>query len=487
MSIRSLRVLMVEDDPLCVASMRLQLASTAHGPPTVLDDCATVAGAFRALAAARYDVVLLDVHLGEEDGLEALARLCAAAGGAPVVVHSVAGDVDVVVRAMRLGAFDYLQKGPSAPGALHRRLRAFAARSRASTDDGMVGDSAALRQLRAQLAVARRSNGNVLITGESGVGKELVARALAPEGAPFVALDAGTLDEALASATLFGHERGAFTGAERACAGAFERADGGVLFIDELANLPRTVQAKLLRVVQEREVMRVGGKASKPVQLRMVCATNADLAQAVAQGSFRADLLARLEVFCLQVPPLRARREDVPALFAHFLRRAGNPSPRWDAAVDRVLSRCPFAGNVRQLANAAQVAAASAGRGEPLRLVHLPTSLHAWGAPDAANVGGAAGAEGGAGAIDASEAALGLTDAPSAARPEAQAQAFTADFHGQVRAFERRTLLRSFAEFRGNISAMARALKMDRSTLYAKLRLYAIYAPRTCAPTWGRA
>lgn len=531
MAQKPLHLLVVEDDPLFVRTLQLQLGD-GHAPggaAFVLTFAGHAELALQLLAAQSFDALLLDLHLGaHEHGLSALPGLVAAAPHVPVVVHSVATDHATIVQAMRAGAYDYVPKhvgvrtlgeqlralvqrartqrneraaaaqpaeggeraaeparkrapdrtpdraeeGPA--DARRRQRRAVAAASSAAAQpgapetlamDGMVGDSAAMQKLRAAIGVARRSRGSVVITGPSGAGKELVARALGRANEPFVAVDAATLEGQLAASVLFGHERGAFTGAERAQVGLFERAHGGTLYFDEVANMPLDVQAKLLRVLQEREVWPMGARAPRALQFRLVCATNADLHARVRSGDFRADLLTRMQVFTLHVPALAERQADVPALFDHLLTRHGGAPRRWNHEVAQALARAPFAGNVRELENAAVVALAHAEAHEVLRPEHLPPALAAW-------VSGDPGVDAActfASDEERSEAQL----APMPAMPEA-----TRDFYAQVRAFERRTLIRAFAEHRGNISAMARTLGMDRSSLYAKLRLYAIHVPR---------
>lgn len=520
-----LHLLVVEDDPLFVRTLQLQLGDedAPGGAAFVLTFAGHAELALQLLASQSFDALLLDLHLGaHEHGLSALPRLVDAAPHVPVVVHSVATDHATIVQAMRAGAYDYVPKhvgvrtlgeqlralvqraraqrnerrvakqsaerGAPTPGserpsdragdrptdARRRQRRAVAAASSAAAQprapealamDGMVGDSAAMQKLRAAIGVARRSQGSVVITGPSGAGKELVARALGRAHEPFVAVDAATLEGQLAASVLFGHERGAFTGAERAQVGLFERAHGGTLYFDEVANMPLDVQAKLLRVLQEREVWPIGARAPRALQFRLVCATNADLSARVRSGEFRADLLTRMQVFTLYVPALAERQADVPALFDHLLVRHGGAPRRWNHEVARALARAPFAGNVRELENAAVVALAHAEAHEVLRPEHLPPALAAWVSCDP----GADAASSFASDEERNEAQL----APMPAMPEA-----TRDFYAQVRAFERRTLIRAFAEHRGNISAMARTLGMDRSSLYAKLRLYAIHVPR---------
>lgn len=485
------KILIVEDDPLFARTLRLQLGAG----PFELTFCAHTAQAITTLGQQPCDLVLLDIHLGgHEEGLTALPKLIARAPDVPVVVHSVLSDHATVVRAMRQGAHDYIPKhvGIKTLGAQlcsiieqHRRNSTAGAAHRAEAKQRpngagpaavlqqangapMLGQSAAMAQLHGDIARARRSQGSVIILGEPGSGKELVARALGQPGVPFVAVDASTLEGSLASSMLFGHERGAFTGADVARAGLFEQAHGGVLYIDEVANMSLEVQAKLLRVLQEREVTRLGGSTSRPLTFRLVCATHNDLQSMSAAGKFRFDLLTRLQVFVLQVPTLRERMADVPELFSAFVARFSAdmqvPPLPVAAATWAALAAYHWPGNVRELLHAAQYAVAACD-GPQIGPAHLPaqvTTGRAKAAPPL-DVTAAAGPA----------AVRGLhTGVSSPAAPAAPT------FNAMVQAFERTTLEAAYGQSSGNISAMARRLGMDRSSLYAKLRLYGIHPLR---------
>ena len=493
-------LLIVEDDPLFARTLRLQLGQG----PFALTFCAHTAPALHHLQGAKPDLILLDIHLGgHEEGLAALPKLIAAAPQVPVVVHSVLSDHATVVRAMRQGAHDYIPKhvGIKTLGeqlaAIITRHRSGAARpplgaaGPVAGNRPMLGQSPAMAALHKDIAQAKRSQGSVIILGEPGSGKELVARALQPHEGPFVAVDASTLEGTLATGVLFGHERGAFTGADVARAGLFEQAHGGIMYFDEIANMSLDVQAKLLRVLQEREITRLGGTQRRPLTFRLICATHADLPALCRAGRFRYDLLTRLQVFVLSVPALRQRLSDLPLLFDTFVARFCAENRAQPLAVapstHRALGAYGWPGNVRELEHAAQYAVAACAQAE-VTPEHLPPHVRPGSAapPRAAMslslppMGPDLGAP-----LTAQPFAMPL-DGPRAADasgfgfgPDGGHEGDGASFAEQVRAFERRTLSRAYATSGGNISRMARRLGMDRSSLYAKLRLYAIHTSRS--------
>jgi len=286
------------------------------------------------LAREPIDCVVLDLEMPGLDGFEVLRRLQQRGIDTPVIVYTGTGSYDRCVQAVRLGAYGFVDKAEPiervvqeiqnavSRGQLVTELRTL--RSRFDGDTPLVGDSAAMRSLRDAIARVAPIPSGVLIVGESGTGKELVARELHRRGhgakAPLVAVNSAALPEQLVESELFGHERGAFTGADRLRRGAFENAGSGTLFLDEVGELPLPAQAKLLRVLEERKVMRVGGDRPIPVTARVVAATNRDLDREVEAGRFRQDLYYRLNVHMLRVPPLRERLSDVPALVEHLLR-----------------------------------------------------------------------------------------------------------------------------------------------------------------------
>ena len=286
------------------------------------------------LAREPIDCVVLDLEMPGIDGFEVLRRLQQRGIDTPVIVYTGTGSYDRCVQAVRLGAYGFVDKAEPiervvqevenavSRGQMVKELRTL--RSRVDADTLLIGDSPAMRTLRDAIARVAPIPSSVLILGESGTGKELVARELHRRGpgpkSPLVAVNSGALPENLVESELFGHERGAFTGADRLRRGAFENAGSGTLFLDEVGELPLPAQAKLLRVLEERKLMRVGGERTIPVTARVVAATNRDLEQEVEAGRFRQDLLYRLNVHTLRVPPLRERLADVPVIAEALLR-----------------------------------------------------------------------------------------------------------------------------------------------------------------------
>jgi two-component system nitrogen regulation response regulator NtrX len=326
--------------------------------------------AFDVLAREPIDCVVLDLEMPGTDGFEVLRRLNQRGIDTPVIVYTGTGSYERCVQAVRLGAYAFVDKeepiervvqeieNAISRGRLVREVRTL--RSRLDGDTPLIGDSAPMRSLREAIARVAPIPSTVLIVGESGTGKELVARELHRRGpgskGPLVAVNSAALPEQLVESELFGHERGAFTGADRLRRGAFENAGGGTLFLDEVGELPLPAQAKLLRVLEDRKVTRVGGDRPIPITARVVTATNRDLAQEVEAGRFRQDLLYRLNVHTLRVPPLRERLSDVPALVDHLLRTIASqlgvrPKAIDPHAVARLAAYDWRRNNVRELRN----------------------------------------------------------------------------------------------------------------------------------------
>jgi two-component system response regulator AtoC len=360
-------ILVVDDDPGVRESFRLILEDhydvvDVPDGPSALD----------VVRASPIDLVLLDIRLPGMDGIEVLERIKAIDERVEVILVTAVKTVRTAVAAMKLGAFDYLTKPfeedellSLATRALERRtlerevalLRSELARTHDL--DEIVGEHPVMEKLHGLIAQVARTSTTVLITGESGTGKELVARAIHRNGprreGPFVAVNPAAIVESLIESELFGHERGAFTGAHQRKLGKFELAQGGTLFLDEIGTLRAEVQAKLLRVLQEREIERVGGTRSIKIDVRVIAATNTNLKDAVSRGTFREDLYYRLNVVPIVVPPLRERAQDVPLLAEHFLRRDTRDfnkrieglSPEAVAA----LQAYRWPGNVRELEN----------------------------------------------------------------------------------------------------------------------------------------
>ncbi|NLE86522.1 MAG: sigma-54-dependent Fis family transcriptional regulator [Myxococcales bacterium] len=318
------------------------------------------------------DVLLVDLHLSGLDGLELLERTKSLAPDLPVVIMTARGNIEVAVRAMKHGAFDFLTK-PFEPtdivtatclrAVTHVRLarqnRELRRELDASCEGILAGSTRAMKDLRQMIAAVAPTDATALVVGETGTGKELVSRAIhdqsARRGGRFVPINCGALSEHLLESELFGHVKGAFTGAATARRGLFETASGGTLFLDEVGELSLPMQTRLLRVLQEGEVRPVGSDTSRVVDVRIVAATHRDLERAVAEGTFREDLYFRINVFRLRVPALRERIADLPSLVHYFLeklsRRLNRPAPSVDPDVMDLFAKQPWRGNLRQLEN----------------------------------------------------------------------------------------------------------------------------------------
>ncbi len=316
-----------------------------------------------------FDCLILDLRMPRMDGLALLAWLQEAGPPTPVIVISAYGDVRDAVQAMKLGARDYLVK-PFDPEELVMRLHRLLSESslagqaeagrRAMAAGGWIGEDEKMKAVRALVEKVAMTSSTVLVTGESGTGKEVVARLLhalsaTPDG-PFVAINVGGVPEALLESELFGHERGAFTGAAERKRGMFELASSGTLFLDEIGDMPMHLQVKLLRVLQEKKIQRLGGTQPIPINARIVAATNKDLETLLSEGRFREDLFYRLNVIRIEVPPLRERRGDIPALAGFFVeklnRQMGRKVHGLEPEALARLSAYNFPGNVRELENA---------------------------------------------------------------------------------------------------------------------------------------
>ena len=360
-------ILVVDDDPGLRESFRLILEDDYE----VLD-APDGAQALDIVRGSQVDLVLLDIRLPGMDGVEVLERIKALDEQVEVILVTAVKTVKTAVAAMKLGAFDYVTKPFEEDELLALIRRALEKRSlerevlflrselaQRHEPGEIVGQHAEMQRLFRLVAQVARTATTVLVTGESGTGKELIARAIHRQGPrrdkPFVAVNPAAVSETLVESELFGHEKGAFTGAYQKKLGKFEMAQGGTLFLDEIATLKPEVQAKLLRVLQEREIERVGGTQSIKIDVRVIAATNVDLKQMVAQHRFREDLYYRLNVVPVTVPPLRERREDIPLLVDHFIRRYSHefskPIQGLSPEALAALRQYPWPGNVRELQN----------------------------------------------------------------------------------------------------------------------------------------
>jgi two-component system, NtrC family, nitrogen regulation response regulator NtrX len=451
------RILIVDDEE----GIRSTLAAILEDEGYRVAAVGTAAEAARRLGAEAFDAVLLDLWLPDRDGLELLAELREASFDQPVIVISGHGNVDLAIKATRLGAYDFLEKPLSLSrvvvtvqnalerGRLERELRQLS--DRLERAEPLLGTSAPMQRLKVELKTAAAADSRILILGENGTGKELVARQVhrlsrRAQG-PFVEVNCAAIPEELIESELFGHVKGAFTGAAADRSGRFEQADGGTLFLDEIADMSVKTQAKVLRALQEQRFERVGGAAPIRVDVRVLAATNKDLEGEIRQNRFREDLYFRLAVIPLKVPPLRERREDVPALVEHFIalfaselgRRPKRVAPE---AMAR-LSEYSWPGNVRELRNLVERMMIMAP-GETIGLRDLPPAVREEG-------------------VDRSR---GVWDGDY---PSLRAARI---------AFEKHFIERKLAELDGNVSRTAQVLGLERSNLYRKMRAYGIAVER---------
>jgi two-component system nitrogen regulation response regulator GlnG len=386
------QILVVDDEQAVCWALQRALTREGHGVMVA----SSAEEAFTLVESSRPDVIILDVRLPGLDGLSALAQLRELSDDAPVIVVTAHGNLTTAVRAVEGGAFDYLAKPFDLEQALETVARALQRREleeRGPAENGaapapavadeIVGRSPAMQIVFKRIALVAPRDACVLITGESGTGKELVARAIHRYShrsqRPFLPVHVAALNPGLVESELFGHVKGAFTGATQARPGLLALADGGTIFFDELADIPLAVQVKLLRVLEHNEVLPVGGNQSQVLNVRILAATHRNLEQRVAEGSFRHDLFFRLNVFQIHLPPLRERSEDVVPLAEHFLRRLEPRALPLRADTAAYLSQQPWFGNVRELRNALEHAVIVA-RGGPLLPEHFPSAAAGLGA-----------------------------------------------------------------------------------------------------------
>ena len=364
-----LRILVVDDEPIVRESLGGWFRQDGH----VVEVVASGREALHRCAQGHYDIALIDIKMPGMDGLELQGRLVSADPDLTIIVMTAYASVESAVLAMKAGAYDYIIK-PFDPDDLsllirrageHRSLRAENVRLKKSLDAAatpapLVGSSAPMKRVLELIATVSATDATVLITGESGTGKELVARAIHAASPrrynPLVVVNCGALSEGILESELFGHEAGAFTGARARHKGKFEAADGGTVFLDEVGEVSPKVQVELLRVLEEKVVTRLGGTAPVKVDFRVIAATHRDLQERVTAGAFRDDLFWRLNVFTIELAPLRARPEDIPLLAEHFLGRFTEAMSRrpmqLSAGALAALRAYPWPGNVRELQNA---------------------------------------------------------------------------------------------------------------------------------------
>jgi len=460
------RILLVDDE----ANIRKMVSALLESEGFETLEAPNGQAALALVADDTPDAVLLDLMMPPgPDGLATLEQLKKRAPHLPVVMMSGKANLADAVRATKLGAFQFLEKPLTPEGILvalrgalqlgrtlaeNRRLHA-----QLGHDDPLVGTSVAMEELRAMIARVAPTESRVLITGESGTGKELVASAIHRQsarggaGKPFVTVNSAAIPRDLVESEMFGHERGAFTGATERRQGRFELADGGTLFLDEVGDLGAEAQAKLLRVLETGVVERLGGERPFTVNVRVIAATNKDLTQAVRQRQFREDLWFRLNVLPIHIPPLRERPDDIPPLVRHCAARCGERlgrAVRLDAGAVQLLAAYRWPGNVRELANIVE------------RLAILATG-DTISADDVARVI-PHGQDGGRAAVATPTA--GDAPAPDVALAEALDQ------------HERELIARALSAARGNVAEAARRLSTDRANLYRRMRRLGIEPPR---------
>ena len=445
------RILIVDDEAGIRQTLRGILEDEGHSVTAAAD--ATSGQAL--MASDGFDLVLLDVWLPDRDGLEILEELREGDFETPVIVISGHGNIDTAVKAMRIGAHDFLEK-PLAlnrvvvsvenaleRNRLERRVRELS--NRLDPERRLIGDSPPMRQLKDELKLAARAESRILITGENGTGKELVARRIhdlsGRRQSAFVEVNCAAIPEELIESELFGHVKGAFTGASGNRRGRFEQADGGTLFLDEIADMSLNTQAKVLRVLEEQRFERVGGSEPIEVDVRVLAATNKNLEEdELPAGRFREDLYFRLAVIPLHVPALRDRREDIPALIDHFLQRFAAEAGRRPKTVDpQALERLvayAWPGNVRELRNLSERLMIMAP-GEVVSEADLPPRVRG-------------------------------TDAVASVATD------YASLKEARESFERLYIERRLGAAGGNVSQAARDLGVDRRHLYRKLQAYGI-------------
>jgi nitrogen regulation protein NR(I) len=378
------RILLIEDDARAAAALQQVLGEEGY--------IVTVAGrgdtGLKIAAHTPFDAVITDLRLPGLDGLELIRQLWKAQPRLPIILMTAHGTTETAIEATKLGAYDYLLKPFEMDELLDMVGRAVASSrlmyepvsmgDSGSLKDALIGNSRAMQQIYKQIGRVAETSLPVLIRGETGTGKELIARAVYQHsdraGQPFVAVNCAAIPETLLESELFGHERGAFTGADIRRIGRFEQANHGTIFLDEIGDMTPATQVKLLRVLQDKTIQRLGGKEPIPINVRVIAATHRDLEEAIHERLFREDLFYRINVVAVQLPPLRARTEDIPLLIDHFLRRYGaelrTEAPAIQPQAVEFLSQQHWPGNVRELENVVRKALLSA-RGYAITLTDV--------------------------------------------------------------------------------------------------------------------
>lgn len=471
------KVAIIDDDPTLRRMARAWLLADGHEVVEFSDGHSALQN-----MADGAEIVLLDLNLGAMNGLDLLAHLKDKDPELAVIVVSAQREVDTVVSALRLGAFDYLAKPldgvrvrASVTQAL-ARLRAIeqVRVARIQSDDraeglvGVIGRSPAMREMSDKIRRILDSDVTVCLFGESGVGKEVVARAIHESGrrrrGPFVAINCAAIPQSLQESELFGHERGAFTGANAVHKGRFEQAHNGTLFLDELGEMSAATQAALLRTLQEKTIRRVGGTTDIAVNARIVCATHRDLEAEVEAGRFRNDLYYRLVVYPVEIAPLRQRREDLPALVGHFLQKLRNDVGREISRLApdalEAMARYEWPGNVRELQNVMHRAMLACDS-DVIAVEHLPPALRKLSLPTLPVM-----PEPTPGAVQASPPVERGGDGNS---PANMGSALGRDENLNLQDIEKRAIEKALLISNGSVSRAAKLLGIGRTTLYRRL------------------
>ncbi|MEP6781710.1 MAG: sigma-54 dependent transcriptional regulator [Gemmatimonadaceae bacterium] len=462
-------VLIVDDEP----NIRRMVGALLSAEGFDVRDAADGAAGLLQAQTSEPDVALIDLMMpGELDGLALLQKLREQRPDLPVVMMSGRAALTDAVRATKLGAFTFLEKPLTPEGVLLALASAFELRqarraAQALREDlgisgEMIGDSPVLRQVRELIARVGPSDARVLVTGESGTGKELVAAALhcgSPRrDRPFIRVNCAAIPRDLVESEMFGHERGAFTGATDRRIGKFELAHTGTLFLDEVGDLGAEAQAKLLRAIEAHEIERVGGSKPIRIDVRILAATNKDLTRAVADGSFREDLFFRLNVIPIALPPLRDRPGDLPALVRHFgirhRARTGSPSVKWNDDALETLATYPWPGNVRELAN----------------IVERLAILHAGETVTASEVLGVIPTGASSRFVKVESSAAGEVPGRGPAMPRGESSDEVIPLSDALDAYERQLIAKALSATGGNIAEAARRLQTDRPNLYRRMR-----------------
>ncbi len=447
-------ILIVDDEPAILNTLTRILEDEGYQVAVAKSG----AEALKVIRAEAPDLVLLDIWMPEMDGLETLKRTREQAPNLLVMMMSGHGSIETAVKAIKLGAYDYIEKPLSLENVTlrirhaldQRRLEEenLTLRTKVEARFQLVGNSPAMQRLLQLIAVAGPTNSRVLISGENGTGKELVARAIHMQSSrrerPFVAVNCAAIPETLIESELFGHEKGAFTGATAQKRGQFEQADSGTLFLDEIGDMTLNTQSKVLRALQEQQFNRVGGNKMIKVDVRVIAASNKNLSKEIEKGTFRDDLFYRLNVLPIEVPPLRERREDIPLLVRHFVRthaqEEGLKEKQISAEALEAMQGYDWPGNIRELRNLVE-----------RLLIMVPGPM-----------------------IEAPDVSVFLHAKPGIPSPVISPARQYDSLRDARNAFEREYITRKLREHNWNVSRTADDLKIERSHLHRKIKLLSV-------------